>query len=369
MRKKIGILTWHYFLNFGSALQAYALKSTIEKLGHRATIINYRSEKHGKPSYWKDLGRIAASKLFSHKGFALGRQITYPFLRFHHDRLKLHKASTSLNWLKRESEKYDCVVCGSDQIWAPNVLDEAYLLTCVPEKTAKISYAASIGLNSIPDGLLQTYTEALQRFKHISVREAKGQELLKNGCGIESKVVLDPTLLLYAENWKELERFPKELNLDTGKPYIFCYFLKTDNQYRIQVEKYANDKGFSVIGYSLNSEDHMWMRDVTGKIGPSEFLWLLRHAEMVITDSYHGTIFSLLHHKNFLTFERFSHDDPICQNSRIDQLKQYFSIADCFVSADEELSDKSVDYNDFELKLSVLRKDAINYLENAFGDL
>lgn len=368
MKKRIGILTWHYFLNFGSALQAYALKSTINGLGHRAEIINYRSPKHGNPPYWKDLGRIAVSKIFSKKGFLLGRQITYPFLRFHYDYLGLRKASVSMDWLKNQTKKYDCVVCGSDQIWAPNVLDKVYLLDFVPNKTKKVSYAASIGLNSIPKDLEDVYCTALQTFEAVSVREAKGQELLSTYCGIRSQVVLDPTLLVSADQWVQLERCPEELSLELDKPYVLCYFLNRENTYREQVEKYAKEKGFALVGYSLKEEDHTWMQDITGKIGPSEFLWLVRHAQTVITDSYHGTIFSLLYHKNFLTLKRFRSDDPICQNSRIEQLNTYFSISDHFASNGDSLHDKEIDYNKFEEKLTKLREESINYLKKALGD-
>ena len=83
--KKVGILTWHYYLNFGSALQAYALKKTISDLGHKAKLINYRNPKHGKPSALNDSLRLATSYLFSQKGFMFGRRVTYPFLRFHKD--------------------------------------------------------------------------------------------------------------------------------------------------------------------------------------------------------------------------------------------------------------------------------------------
>ena len=108
---KIGILTWHYYLNFGSALQAYALKRLLESCSdnekYNVSIINYRNPKHGNPSKLKNACRLLASYVFSKKGIVLGRHITYPFLRFHKDYLKLGKSFTSSERLIKVSKKYD----------------------------------------------------------------------------------------------------------------------------------------------------------------------------------------------------------------------------------------------------------------------
>lgn len=367
-RRKIGILTWHYYLNFGSALQAYALKKAIEKLGHRVAIINYRNPKHGEQLYWKDKARVVVSKVLGRKGYLFGRQITYPFLRFHSDYLKLGQSSTKQKWLKQQVKKYDAVVCGSDQIWAPNVVEPTYLLDVVPDDVVKISYAASIGLDDIPEEKIDIYTRFLKRFSHVSVREERGKELLETKCGISSEVVLDPTLLLPIETWRRLERKPTELGLDLEQPFLFCYFLKADNKYKDAVVRYAKSKEYNIVGYSLKKKDHEWMFDVTGKIGPREFLWLIHHAKAVATDSYHGTIFSLLNHQNFFTFRRFSPEDPICQNSRIEQLDRYFSIKKHIVNSNSVLSNNVMDYEKFESKLTHLRKKATMFLKNSLGE-
>ena len=370
MKKKVGILTWHYYLNFGSALQAYALKKTISDSGFKAEIINYRNPKYGKPSALTDCARLLMSYAFSKKGFMLGRRVTYPFLRFHKDFLRMGKYIMDVGELQKKVSHYEAVVCGSDQIWAPSVFNSTYFLDFVNGNTKKVSYAASIGLNDIPQELQGKYTSLLSDFNAISVRESKGKELLGEKCNIEASVVLDPTLLVDVEHWHTLERKPTDICFDFSKPYLLCYFLKADNEYRESVERYAKENKLNIIGYSLNPDDNGWMLNEKDYIGPREFLWMVRNAHSVITDSYHGTIFCLLNHKKFITLERFSNDDAICQNSRIYQLVEYFGIGDNIVNVvkDTKLQIKPVDYRAFEKNLFSLRVKSKDFLKAALEE-
>ncbi len=254
------------------------------------------------------------------------------------------------------------VVCGSDQIWAPNVFNPVYMLDFVPDDIPKISYAASIGLNEIPDDLVGTYQKLLSRFQSISVREKQGAQLLDQRCGIKSEVVLDPTLLVNADHWKKLEK-----KINRKDKYIFCYFLNKHHRYKGAVQAYTKRRGIAVIGCSANPEDASWMTILGNDIGPCEFLWLIHHAEAVFTDSYHGTIFSLLYHKPFVTFERFESSDKICQNSRIYQLDDHFCLSQRIirVTHDTEIVIDDFDYDMFERRLCELRKSSMEFLKRA----
>ena len=149
--------------------------------------------------------------------------------------------------------------------------------------------------------------------------------------------------------------------------FIFCYFLNKDHRYKQSVRKYAKKKGVEVIGCSANPEDTSWMTVLGNEIGPCEFLWLIHHAEAVFTDSYHGTIFSLLYHKPFITFERFENTDKICQNSRIYQLDDYFNLTQRIIKVEEEteLIIGGFDYDIFEQRLCELRKSSLEFLRKA----
>ena len=101
-------------------------------------------------------------------------------------------------------------------------------------------------------------------------------------------------------------------------------------------------------------------------LGADHFLWLINNAETVMTDSYHGSIFSLLFHKKLWIFQRFAENNPICQNSRIRQLQNYFDLQRRVISATSQFDEtSSIDYNDFELKLKLLRTSSLEFLKNA----
>lgn len=356
---KIGIVTWHYYANFGSALQAYALQSAIEQLGYSAEFINYHNPKYGIPSIIKGLIKLV---LDISVGSFLPR-FRYGQFYFSYKYLKEGKLTTDANSLPDLTKDYRVIVCGSDQIWAPNVYNPVYFASFAQQNTRKVSYAASIGLNDIPSDLIDVYMNHLNQFCAISTREEESKVLLKNRCGIEAQVVLDPTLLYDAAFYKKIERKVNEIK---GK-YLFCYFLNDKHQYRQRVEYFAKDHNLQIIGVSDKIDDGEWMNRLT-KLGADHFIWLINHAEAVMTDSYHGTIFSLLFHKSFWTFVRFSEDSPLCQNSRIRQLQSYFG-DNIRVVGQNDFIDESVvvDYNSVESVLSKLRNNSIRFLKNALS--
>lgn len=363
MKKKVGIITWHYFPNFGSALQAYALQRTVWTLGYNAVILNYRDKKYGSCRETKLYLQSVLHGLAS-KANLLSVRFSYPFQHFQQVYLQQTRLVQNPDDLTAAIRDFHTIVCGSDQIWAPNVLNPVYLLNFVPDEIKKVSYAASIGLNAIPDSLVPQYRNTLRRFHAVSVRESAGADLIRDTCDISAKVVLDPTLLLGVDAWKTLEHPIK--SLPKGR-FVFCYFLKRDHDYASGVREFAQKEGLQVIGCSVNADDERWMTRRLKNIGPCEFLWLIHNADAVITDSYHGTIFSLLYHKPFITIERFLNSDGICQNSRIYQLRTYFDLGRQIIPQDEpdpwEIED--VDYLDFERKLQLLRSDSIHFLQNA----
>lgn len=359
MKNNVAIITWHYYHNFGSALQAYALQASIKKLEKNVKILNYRDLIFGKYSQSKLKLQSVLHLLFSKKT----ERLSYAFPFFQEKYFYQTTLVTDRQKLGDIGRKFDTVVCGSDQIWAPNALNTVYLLDFLPERTEKVSYAASIGLNEIPIDKQQVYRDALKSFKAVSIREQKGAELLKDVCDIDAQVVLDPTLLLNKEEWTQLEQ-PVQKLIDSR--FLFCYLLKADHNYKNRILEYAKEKNQEVLGFSANESDNSWMR-ILKNIGPCEFLWLIHHADTVITDSYHGTIFSLLYHKRFITIERFNSDDGICQNSRIDQLRSNFGLEKEIVPQNlpEKLSVSETDYSLFEERLGKLRVSSIGFLKDA----
>lgn len=359
--KKIGILTWHYYPNFGSGLQAFALQSIIQSLGYEALIINYRNPIFGRSIWWKNF----VKKVIQYTVAPFNKAIKNKTISETAIYQKKHLNQTSRFYepsdLYEISKEYNCIVYGSDQIWAPNVYNPIYMGAYVSDPVRKISYAASIGLNDIPDDMVENYKHNLSTFHAVAVRENEGMELLSQRCGIEATVVLDPTLMVDVEEYREMQRPVCGIE---GK-YVFCYFLNKEHQYKEKVKQYAEEHNFQVIGVSDKADDATWMNRLTN-IGADQFLWLINHAETIFTDSYHGSIFSLLFHKNLWTFVRFAEDSPICQNSRIRQLQANFNIAHRIISAKSEIDDdKSIDYDYFENRLVNLRESSLLYLKKA----
>ena len=231
----------------------------------------------------------------------------------------------------------------------------------VPDSKLKISYAASIGLNQIPEALKPDYKRLLNRIDYISVRESKGVELVKEVSGRDATLVLDPTLLLNVTEWKKIA-----INPIDSTPYLFCYFLKNDHRYTEAIKRLAEKKGLKVKGISTRHEDKEWMEVLDEhQNGPREFVGWIKNSNLVITDSYHGTIFSLLFNRPFITIERFEDQDIINQNSRINQLKDYFGINDNIVKCNEktELTVNKVDRELIEYKLLELREKSLGFLK------
>lgn len=355
---KVGIITWHYYPNYGSSLQAYALQEGIKLLGNNVMVINYRNPKIVREISYKDHLRVLFSKTI---GKIIPR-FRYAHLNYMSKYLQQTRPVYDERGVKELSRSFDAVVFGSDQIWAPNVYNPIYQGK-YSQNCKKVSYAASIGLPEIPQELVENYIENLSSFSHIGVREEEGQKVLKNQCGIDSKVVLDPTLLLSVDRYNAMER--KVSNMK--EPFVFCYFLNANNQYRQSVEAYAKKQGLRIVGDSARGKDEEWMT-IIKDISACEFLWLIHHSNCVFTDSYHGTIFSLLYHKSFRTFMRFAEDDPIVQNSRIRQLDQYFNIAPLIQNSNQEVSEVFYDFDKFESSLALLREKSLTFLKKALSE-
>ena len=199
------------------------------------------------------------------------------------------------------------------------------------------------------------------------MREVKGAQIVKEVSECEAKIVADPTLLLTREEWTNL--IPEKKIVKT--PYIFCYFLGENVQHREVAEQLKEATGLQIV--CTPYLDSFVERDMTFgdkqlfDIGPDDFINLIRGAEYILTDSFHGSVFSILHHKKFVIFNRFT-DGKHSRNSRIDSLCKLLDLEVCRFRGNVVLQIyEPIKYTSVDEKLHLLRSESLEFLQSALS--
>lgn len=372
--KKIGLITSFKELNYGAVLQAYALKNTIEKLGYTCEIIWLE----GSKSKYNDIRvkkvismakkmllnpTIINSTIHSYKkaftkDFTLESKYMFDEFQVEYIKANLYKYSV----LKKKEQEYQYFVCGSDQIWNSYAayVDPMYYLRFT-DKSKRIAYAPSFGKNDVPQYNYKTIRKYISEFQALSVREQEGARICKDLINKEVPVVLDPTLLLDAQTWKSI--LPISSVEDDNK-YCLLYFL--DYPSKAALAAIREVKSRFKIKY-LPYEFECFFDDDKSDAGPIEFLNLINNAEYILTDSFHGTVFSINFNKKFLTFKR-DYGKNQDQSSRLKNILQLLSLENRYIehiSNATKLIDDKIDYINVENKLNELRRKSLNYLKNS----
>lgn len=259
-------------------------------------------------------------------------------------------------------KKYDYFVAGSDQIWNPIFnLDRNKMFLTFARKEQKIAYAASIGISELPKEWEEFYAKNIKEFTSISVREDDAAKIIKNLTGRSVKVLIDPTMLLTKEKWEEVT---KDSRININYKYVVKYFLGPRNdKYDEYIENRAKEIGAKVLDVTEYNEEN---NDV---IGPAEFVYLIANSNGVFTDSFHGTVFSLLFEKPFIVFDRAVEKETGNMSSRLDTLLNKFNIKGQRIVDVSELDNihPEVDYKKIGEILQKERKLAEEYLEEALN--
>lgn len=381
--KKVGLAVCYDTKNFGSQLQVLATVKRVEEFGYDTEIIRYK--KKLTPTFVvqtiprlfnvsfikaKLTAKNKDKKIAQHPEIAKmvsARNKRFQMFMTEHF-TNLSKAYNGWENLVKESEKnYDIFLCGSDQLWLPNNLgSHFYTLEFAPDNKLKIAYATSFGVSQIPDGQKKATAKYLNRFQNLSTREIAGQKIIKELTGKTAQVVCDPTLLFDAEGWKQM--LPEKEVVE--EPYVFCYFLGTNEEHRAAANEFKKKTGLKIVTcpYLDNFvETDQKFGDVQlFDMDAADFVNLIRHAEFILTDSFHGSVFSILNHKKFMTFNRFN-AGANSRNSRIDSLCTLLGLSERRYNGNVMDVEKDIDYIEVEKRLGELRADSIKYLENALG--
>ncbi len=368
--KKVGIMTWYAYENYGTVLQAAALNRVIGGLGYDAVDIAYDpklgSRSHEKPK------RGLFDRLVGKFKFYLGsRPIsnidrTKKFADFIKKAIPLSADVCSMDYLSSLNCEYDAFVCGSDQIWSPRCFDPTYYLSFVDDERKLIAYAPSFGCDSLDDfrSASEIY-DLLSRFSHIAVRETAAAAIVKKATGMVPPVVLDPTLLLSANDWRGYSA-----PLVEGDGYCLVYFLGSDRENWEAARRIAKEKGLRIVVVPVFQRDCRRGECEDRAIGPAEFLSLIDNADLVCTDSFHGMVFSTIFERKFIAFERFDPRSPESQNTRVYSYLNLIESRRVLLSRSRlsewrDFIDVSLDYGAVAHRIEELRSESMGYLKDS----
>lgn len=360
--EKIGIVTWFNYDNYGTVLQAYALQQKINSLGYESKIVNYLPKTRKTNifdmniNYFQDkIKNSLFLKKYSKK--LCNRSLLFENFRKNH-LLLTDKCESHID-LKKTSDLFNKIVCGSDQIWNPNFFDKHFFLDFVDDNNKKISYSPSLGVDDIKDELLKKEIASyIDSFSCLSIREEKGKEILEKICSKKIEVLMDPTLLLTKDEWCN----NLQLKTDT-KPFILCYFLGNNKKY-IQIAKNISKKYNLPIKVLPTSTliSKFKKEEILFDCGPKEFVDNINNASIILTDSFHGIIFSINFEKDFIALKRFK-DGSKSQNSRVYNILKKFNLESRLY--DGNINFSHIDYERVNNILLTERLKSVKYLVNS----
>lgn len=372
---KIGIISVNNAHNFGTVMQALGLKSYLENLGHEVQIINYRNpdiEKSYRPGRLLP-GSTAKTKRKYFKKW-LNETLHKPYMPLRRNRFEgffkeyfnLTKPCPSLKALRNAGFQFDVVFSGSDQIWNSTItkgLDPAFFGDFVGKNTIVASYGASIGNPEVPERELPVFSEHFKRMDYISVREENAKEQFSNITDKEISVVCDPTFLPEKDFYKN---FVSEKSPYGNKKYIYVH-VHHYNSKAVELvkaaKKLSKKTGLPVV-HNLQTAKFKNELGRTRAAGPIETLNAIAHAEYVITQSFHLSVFSLLFEKNFITLKRDRNND------RLQNLFEKLGLLDHFIEPDAELpnfEDIPIDFKEVHKKMEAMRPESAAFIDKVLS--
>ncbi|MDD4781002.1 MAG: polysaccharide pyruvyl transferase family protein [Tissierellia bacterium] len=353
--KKIGIITYHNSNNYGAVLQAYALKTIITKLGAQCDIIDYKNP---------HIEQINKVRIFNFKSLktCMNSLVTYPikkqkankFAKFREKYLKPSVICIDENL----QDQYDTFITGSDQVWNCELseFDTAYFLDFVIDNKKKNAYAASFGFSDIPEEYTEKYRSLLKDFNEISVREAQGAMIIQSLLERNVPVVLDPTLLLNINEWDNAFQITK----NDRDPYILLYLMIPSKNILKFAEQLSQETGCEII-YITDKMKRKISASYVRTISPEEWVKLFINATYIITNSFHGTAFSINFNKPFFV-EMLP--PPAKVNSRLENILDTFDLRSRqIINGNNSNIFIDIDYKTVNKKLELERKRSLDYLK------
>lgn len=379
---KVGILTILNVNNYGAELQCCALYRKLQQLGYDAEVINYLfgihpehvfdGEKRSVPIPLKQLIKVKLLPVVQNM-FCMFHQKNKRLRNKRFDEFHAkynHLTSTvypSVKSLYEAKFNYDVLCIGSDQVW--NYMKgyslEPFFACFDKNNTKKITYASSIGLSSLSVEAEQVFKKELSNFAYISVREQQASEILEKLLNRKIDVVLDPTLILNKQEWIEVAKYdmcPKEKYL-----LVYIVTIKPCDYVLTLARHIAKQRNLKIVRICRDAYPEHSGSDVEEILtaGPSDFVGLFSKAEFVVTNSFHGTVFSINFSKPFYSVIKSHHST----NSRLTSILKKLGLEDRIVPVGSQLPMISdIDFSDPSAKLEAERKLSIEYINNALSN-
>ncbi len=392
---KTATVTWTTYNNYGTVLQAYALQQELLKLGHENAILCdekiiaeqiARGKANGKKAAPAPRERKAEEPALRRAAHVLlsprkaERVLTARLDREKYER-PYYASQEAVEQFKRDSlildrevspdsldelnERYDAFLAGSDQVWSvfEHTFNPFFYLDFATKR--KIAYAPCLGTDKIPETMREKLRGLLSSFDALSARERVSAEQLAELTGRKVEWTVDPTLLRGRDDWEEDIR---QIQLGEKPGYLLCYFLNDQPWYFEQAKRIAKQCRLRLllIPSRWNYVNSEYVRRKS--TGPLEFVALIRRADFVLTDSYHGSIFSLLFERDFQYLQRFREDDPDSQNIRIHSLFDALGVNDLIVTPDGEADPSpEIGWEHIRETLDRMRNESMTYLAESLS--
>lgn len=350
---QVGIITFHRAVNYGAVLQAYALQRAVEKLGHEAEIIDYRCSKIEKDV--SPMAGFAAGEAFvsAAKKCVFRCRKNLAFHIFFKKYVMLSSRVDSQKDLSKLCKKYDVVYTGSDQVWNIDCSgsDTAYFLDFITDKQKKNAYAASFGMDKLARDDPFDYKTLLADFNNISVREKSAVSIVKETAGRDSDVVLDPTLLLGKKEWEKVvsKRPIKD-------KFIFVYYIRSPKNLLKYAKELSKKTGYRIIDAKSSFEFFK-------QCSPGDFLSWIYHSEYFVTNSFHGTVFSLIFHKKFAI--ELNNGKDI--NNRSKELLDLVGVDRDIDEMDVAAIDNEIDYRSVDEAIRAEREKSLSFIKKTMN--
>lgn len=373
--------------NYGTSLQGYAMLKKIQQLGYQCEVINYKKclTLNQKLHFIINAIRSGEAKtlyarlvrkriLQKHPQYAEGIRLRTEAVNKYKEKklIPLFHEYVGYDALHEGSKNYSAVVVGSDQVWTPMSLPNKFFnLLFVDDSVPKIAYASSFGVSEIPQFQKKATGKYLNRFAYIGIREQRGKEIVDSLSHQTAQVVADPTLLLSREEWEaEISDSP----INETEPYIFCYFLGNNQNARKAANKLKAKTGLKIITIKHMDEyvleDEKFGDEAPYYVDPNDFVKYISKATYVCTDSFHCSVFSIIFHRQFMTFYRFANTSKTGRNSRIDSLFNVLGINKKHIYNEEDIQkniNEPINWQEVDRNLSQLRNESIEFLNKALN--